>query len=253
MIIDTHTHLDMQYRDPYEVMERAHASGVGFFIIPGTNEKNLKIAVKIAENRDNVKFLVGIHPEDADDYENKIQSLCSVTGHPKCIGIGEVGLDYDHSDVPKIIQKNCFIKFIELACRCNFPIVIHTRNAAEDTIGILSDYAKQLTIILHCFTGDNDILKFGIENRAYFSIGGIATYPKAVNLQSLIGKIPEDRLIFETDSPYLPPIPFRGKRNEPAFIVETIRYVSRLTKISCNQLVKLSTKNALRAFKIHDW
>ncbi len=253
MIIDTHTHLDMECNEPYEVMDRACEAGVGFFIIPGTNEANLKIALKIADNRDNVKFLVGIHPENADDYEDKIKVLYNAVGHPKCVGIGEVGLDYYHSDVPKAVQQRCFIKFIDLAHRVNLPVVIHTRNASDDTTQILSDYAEGLTTILHCFTGDKDILRFGIENRAYFSIGGIVTYPNAMHLQSMIEEIPEDRLIFETDSPYLPPTPFRGRRNEPAFMIETIRYVARLTKMDYNRLIKISTKNALRAFNIRDW
>ncbi|GMT43331.1 MAG: hydrolase TatD [bacterium] len=250
MVIDTHTHLDLEeFDDTDEVIIRARSAGVNRFILPGTTAANLRKAVKIAEIP-GIWYLVGIHPEDADGYKEHFDYLTKMAEHPKCAGIGEIGLDYYHSDIPKSVQKDCFEKFLKIASDLFLPVVIHTRNAAADTLEILSNYKDSLTIIFHCFTGDKKIFEFGVKNGSYFSIGGIVTYPKAGNLQNMVSEIPINRLIFETDAPYLAPVPYRGRRNEPAFIVETIRYVSKLLDIDYSCLVEISTNNAFNAFKI---
>ncbi len=250
MVIDTHTHLDLdEFDDPYEAINRARQAGVNYFILPGTTLPNLKKAIKIAET-DGIWYLVGIHPEDADNYEKDLGYLADKAREAKCAGIGEIGLDYYHSDVPKHIQKACFRQFLEIAKELSLPIVIHTREATKDTLEILSRFTNSLTIIFHCFTGDEKILEFGNKHGNYFSIGGIITYPKAKILQEAVKKIPLSKLLFETDAPFLAPIPYRGRRNEPAFIVETIKYTSRLLNIDYEQLIRISTDNAFRAFNI---
>lgn len=250
MIIDTHTHLDLgEFDDPYEAINRAKHAGVNYFILPGTTLSNLKKAIKIAET-DGIWYLVGVHPEDAYNYEKDLGYFTEKAREAKCAGIGEVGLDYYHSDVPKHIQKACFERFLKIATELSLPVVIHTRDATDDTLEILSRYTDSLKIIFHCFTGDEKILEFGIKYGTYFSIGGIITYPKAEKLQKAAKSIPLSKLLFETDAPYLAPIPYRGRRNEPAFIVETIKYTSRLLNIDYEQLVRISTDNAFRAFNI---
>lgn len=255
MIIDTHCHLDnSKYsKDLEEVIKRAIDSGVKGFLIPAADPDDLPKALKLAESYREIFFSAGTHPYDSEKFD--INYLKEFTSHPKCIAIGECGLDYyrlpeseDEIKEEKKRQKDVFIKHIELAKEVKKPLIVHIREASTDSKEILkSNSAKEIGGVLHCYSADESLLSLA-KDGFYFGIGGVITFKNAKKLINVFDKIPKDRLILETDSPYLTPHPYRGKRNEPSYINYVAQKVADLSDESLESIKELTTKNAKALF-----
>ncbi len=257
MIIDTHIHLDDErYRDDLDdVLERAKQGGVERYIIPGADITTLKRAVALAEQYDSVYFSVGIHPYDKEQYDET--ALEHYINHPKCVAVGECGLDYfrlEGSDEEiaqdKALQKEVFTAQIALAKRYKKPLIVHIRNASHDSKMILLESgAGEVGGVLHCYNADDELLSLADEN-FYFGIGGVITFKNAKKLVNVLPKIPQDKLIIETDGPYLTPHPHRGERNEPLYTTLVRDKMAELLETESDFIEQLTTKNAQKLFNI---
>ena len=235
MIIDTHIHLDdARYRDDLDaVLDRAREGEVKRFIIPGADASTLERAIEIAEKYNDVFFAVGIHPYDMHQFDTL--PFEKYVGHEKCVAIGECGLDYfrlEGSDAQKEAekkeQKRVFIAQIELAKKYKKPLIVHIRDASRDSKEILLKYdAKEVGGVLHCYNADDELLSLANEG-FYFGIGGVLTFKNAKKLVNVLPKIPKEKLIIETDGPYLTPTPHRGERNEPFYTTFVAQKISEL-------------------------
>ncbi len=249
MIIDTHTHLDNEKfsEDVDEVIKRAKEAGVKEFIIPAADPKDLPRAVRLSEQYDEIFFAVGVHPTEIDKYEDKI--LLDFITHPKCVAVGEIGLDYhwvkEESDRKK--QKEFFIRQINIAKEYNKPIIIHVREATQDSYDIIKSF-ENIKGVFHCFNASEQLLEFS-EN-FYYGIGGVITFKNAKKLINVFPKIPKNRVIIETDAPYLTPHPFRGQRNEPFYTTIVRDKISELWGVDKKEVENITTKNAKRLFGI---
>lgn len=257
MIIDTHVHLDDErYKDDLnEVLNKARDGGVERFIIPGADPKNLKRAVEIAENNSDVYFAVGVHPYDMDSFEESY--LEKFINHKKCVAVGECGLDYfrlegsdEEKEKEKSRQKEIFITQIELAKKYKKPLIVHIRDASRDSKELLLKYnAKEVGGVLHCYNADEELLSLANDG-FYFGIGGVVTFKNAKKLLHVLPKIPLDKILIETDAPYLTPTPHRGERNEPIYTIFIMKKISEFLEISEENIKKITTKNALLLFNI---
>jgi len=256
MIIDTHCHLDDErYNNDIEVvLENAKKSGVEKFIIPGADPKTLQRAVSLAESYENIYFAVGVHPYDAANYDKSY--LETYVNHPKCVAIGECGLDYfrlpdteEEIAKEKAMQKEVFIDQILWAKEMKKPLIVHVRESSADCLALLEEYAGEEGGVLHCYNADESLLKLAKKN-FYYGIGGVLTFKNARKLINVYPKIPEDKLLIETDAPYLTPHPHRGERNEPRYTTFVVDKMSELSDYSSSEIAELSTKNAQRLFRI---
>jgi TatD DNase family protein len=257
MIIDTHIHLDdKRYEEDLdEVLNRAKDGGVKRFIIPGADPSTLDRAVKIAETYDDVYFAVGIHPYDINSFDEL--DFEKYVHHEKCVAIGECGLDYfrlegsdKEKEDEKRKQKEVFIAQIELAKKYKKPLIVHIRDASRDSKEILLKHnSKEVGGVLHCFNADEELLSLANEG-FYFGIGGVLTFKNAKKLVNVLPKIPEEKLVIETDGPYLTPTPHRGKRNEPLYTNLVAQKMSELLDVSLEKIKNNTTKNAMELFHI---
>ncbi len=256
MIVDTHCHLDdARYNDDLdEILENAKQQGVEKFIIPGADPKSLERAVEIAEQYDSVYFAVGVHPYDAQNYDRNY--LEKFVKHPKCVAIGECGLDYyrlpenqDDIDIEKKLQKEVFIDQILWAKKLKKPLIVHIRESSADCLELLEKYAGEEGGVLHCYNADESLLKLADRN-FYYGIGGVLTFKNARKLINVYPKIPQDRLLIETDAPYLTPHPHRGERNEPSFTTFVADKMSELSFVSRLEMEQITTQNSTKLFGI---
>jgi TatD DNase family protein len=253
VLIDTHCHLDddNSQGDPDALIERARAGGVSAFVAIGVGgPAALRQTVALARRRPDVVCTVGVHPHDAatldDDFFGEV-SETAVEG--KVVGIGEIGLDYHYDHSPRDVQASVFRRFIALARRVNKPIVVHTRSAPSDTLSILeSEGARDVGGVIHCFSEDREFAGRALDLDFDVSFSGIVTFKNATSVQEVARYAPADRILVETDSPYLAPVPKRGKRNEPAFVVHTLARVAELRGIDVESLRRITTENARRRF-----
>jgi len=251
MIIDTHTHLDNEkyINDIDEVIKNSKEKGVEKFIIPAASPKDLPRAVKLAEKYDDVYFAVGVHPVDIVYFEYKY--LTEFINHPKCVAVGEIGLDYYHNKDSKDYQIEFFQEQLDIAIEYNKPVIIHIRDASNDSLNILEQYVKNypnLKGVLHCYNADEQLLK--LQNNFYYGIGGVITFKNGKKLTNVFPKIPKNRVLIETDSPYLTPHPYRGKRNEPAYTTLIRDTIADLWNTTPQEVENITTKNAKELFKI---
>ena len=254
MIIDTHCHLDdTRYKDDInEVIERAKSEGIERFIIPGADPKTLKRAITLSETYSEVYFAVGVHPYDAKNYNKSF--LETFVSHPKCVAIGECGLDYfrlPESEVEieaeKALQKDVFIDQIKWAKALKLPLIVHIRDSSEDSLALLEEYAGEEGGVLHCYNANEVLLKLSSKN-FYYGIGGVLTFKNAKKLINVYPKIPENRLLLETDAPYLTPHPHRGKRNEPSYTRYIAKKIEEISSLEESSVAKITTLNAKRLF-----
>lgn len=254
MIIDTHCHLDDERynEDISEVIERAKAEGVERFIIPGADPKTLNRAVELSERYEEIYFSVGVHPYDAQSYDRAF--LEQFITHPKCVAIGECGLDYfrlpqtdEAIEIEKKLQKEVFVDQILWAKALKLPLIVHVRESSADCLALLNEHAGEQGGVLHCYNADESLLKLSNKN-FYYGIGGVLTFKNARKLVNVYPKIPQDKLIIETDAPYLTPHPHRGKRNEPAYCDLVASKMVELSQLQKNELVSRTTSNAKRLF-----
>ncbi len=249
MIIDTHTHLDNKkfIEDVEEVIKRAKEAGVEKFIIPAADPADLPRALELADKYDDIYFAVGFHPVDIDKYDEKL--ITCFINHPKCVAVGEIGLDYHWVKEPEKRQKQIelFHRQIELAKEYDKPIIVHIRDATEDSVKVIESH-PDIKGVFHCYNAAEQLLKF--SDRFYYGIGGVITFKNAKKLINVFPKIPKDRVIIETDAPYLTPHPYRGKRNEPAYTTLVRDKIAELWGISPEKVEEITTKNAKRLFNI---
>ncbi|HEY4360489.1 MAG TPA: TatD family hydrolase [Bryobacteraceae bacterium] len=253
MLIDSHCHLDNPQFDPDReaVIDRALSAGVTRMLAIGTGEgpPDLEAAVRLADRYECFHATVGIHPHDASKSTSAIlQQLESLLQHPKVVAVGEIGLDYHYDHSPREVQRDVFLAQLQIAKDAGKPIVIHTREAWEDTLALLEQHWKPTGLpgIMHCFSGTPAEAARCVDLGFYLSFGGIVTFPKALDLQQAAREAPADRILLETDAPYLAPVPNRGKRNEPAFMVETAKKLAHLRGVAVEEIAALTTENFTR-------
>jgi len=250
MIFDTHVHLNDKTfaKDLDEVIKRAIDSGVNKMIVVGYDVPTSGRAVEISKKYNGKIYAsCAIHPHDAEDFDKEFKNIEEISKEKEIVAIGETGLDFYRNLSPKEKQIESFKWHIELSLKRNLPLILHVRNAFPDVFQILNNY-KNLKGIFHCFSGGVNEAKKGIEMGFYISFSGSLTYGSR-KLEDSLKILPEDRILFETDAPYLTPRPLRG-RNEPSYIVYTIKHASRVLNIEFERLCEISYKNGLRVFKI---
>ncbi len=253
VLIDTHCHLDMEIFDGdiKEVVKRANEANIKYIVNVGSDrEGNIK-GLTLSSEYPQVYSAVGIHPHEAKTLD--VSLLKEIKGwiqQPKIIAVGEIGLDYHYLNSPKGVQIEVFRRQIALAKEFNLPIIVHSREAKNDTLRILREEGTDTPGVLHCFSGDIDMAEKAMELGFYISIAGPVTFKKAKKLREIAKIIPDEFLLIETDAPYLSPVPMRGKRNEPSFLRHTALAVSEIRGISISDLARITTLNAMRLFKI---
>lgn len=255
-LADSHCHLDDKQfdSDRAEVIERACNTGVKYMLAIGTGEgpPDLEAAIRLAESYSSIYATVGIHPNDAAKAgPSTFSDLERLLLHPKVKAMGEIGLDY-HWDVPKDTQLPVFREQLAIAAAARLPIVIHTRDAWDDTMAELKTIwaPTGLPCLLHCFTGNAEQAQECLDLGFYLAFGGVTTFPKSQEIREAARITPLDRLLLETDSPYLAPSPHRGKRNEPAYVAHTAMVIAEVRGISPEELAAKTTKNFERFFQI---
>ena len=254
MFIDTHVHLnaDQYEEDVEEVIERAREAGVTKMVVVGFDRKTITKAMELVEQYPFLYAVVGWHPVDAIDCtEEDLAWIESLAEHPKVVAIGEMGLDYHWDKSPKDIQQQLFRKQIQLAKRVKLPIVIHNRDATADVVRILEEEdAKEVGGIMHAFGGSVETAQQCIDMNFYISLGGTVTFKNAKAPKKIAAEIPLEKLLVETDAPYLTPHPYRGKRNEPFYVTLVAEEIARIKEISVEEVASVTTKNALNLFQI---
>ncbi len=256
-LVDSHCHLDdEQFKDDREaVIERARETGLKYMLSIGTGDgpPDLEAAVRLADKYPFVFATAGIHPNDAPKAEAKtFDDLERLLNHPRVVGLGEIGLDY-HWGVPKETQMPVFIRQLELAAKSKLPVIIHTRDAWADTMEVLRTHwaSTGLPCVMHCFTGNETQARECLDAGFYLAFGGVTTFPKASAIREAARIVPPERLLLETDSPYLAPVPHRGKRNEPAFIAHTAQVIADVRGVTVEELAAQTTANFERIFQLH--
>lgn len=254
MLIDTHCHLDFadfdQERD--ELVSRAHDVGVRQMVTISTHVRKLDRLLALTERYPSVFCSVGTHPNNAaDELDVTADDLVKLAeSHEKIVAIGEAGLDYFYDTQKPEDQKTGFRRHIEAARRTQLPLVIHSRSADDDMAAILREESGKgaFPFILHCFSSGADLARTGVELGGYVSFSGILTFPKSEELREIAKTVPHDRLLVETDAPYLAPKPWRGKRNEPAYVVNTAEVLAETVGIGVDEMARITTENAFRIF-----
>jgi TatD DNase family protein len=249
---DTHCHLDSEHNPdgPDGVLERARAAGVSGFLCVGVGGlSQAEQALAVAERHPDVFASAGVHPHDAA--RDTALDFSALWAHPRLLAVGEVGLDYHYDHSPRATQAEVFRRYIALARQLHKPLIIHTRSAAEDTLQILeSEGARDCGGVIHCFSEDRAFATRALDLGFYLSFSGIVTFKSAKAIQEVASFAPSDRVLVETDSPYLAPVPLRGKRCEPAFVVHTGKFVAGLRGVDEAHLAALTTDNARRCFRV---
>jgi len=248
--VDSHCHLDDRQFDPdrEQAIERARAAGVETLLAIGTGDgpPHLEAAIRLAEQYPFVYATVGVHPHDAAKADpDTFVRLRDLMSHPKVVAVGEIGLDYHYDFSPRDVQRSVFARQLELAAAAGKPVAIHTREAWDDTLSLLRDRWNGPGI-MHCFTGGVAEAEDSLALGFHLSFGGVLTFPKAEANREAARIVPEDRLLLETDCPYLAPVPRRGKRNEPAFPVETARRLAEVRGVSIDHIARVTTANFAR-------
>ncbi|MFO1122408.1 MAG: TatD family hydrolase [Hyphomicrobiales bacterium] len=252
-VVDSHCHLDfemLQSQLPF-VLERAAAAGVGLMVSISSRVRSFDNLRRIAEQNPTVFCTVGTHPHNAhEELDVTVADLVALAAHPKVVGIGEAGLDYHYQFSSREAQEQGFRLQIAAARATGLPIVIHSREAEDDTIRILTDEMGKgaFTPLLHCFTSKRNLADAAIAMGGYVSFSGILTYKTAEDLRATAAALPLDRLLVETDSPYLAPVPFRGKQNEPAFVVKTLETLAQVKGVSADDMARITSDNFFRLF-----
>ena len=256
MLVDSHCHLDRLDLGPFGgriegVLDAARQQDVGHFLCVSINLEDYPAMLDIVEAHEQVSASVGLHPNEQDGHDPDIDELLEYAQHPRIIAIGETGLDYFRSEGDLEWQRDRFCRHIAAARRCGKPLIIHSRDAKEDTLRILAEEsASEVGGVMHCFTGDWDMAQRAMEMNFYISFSGIVTFKSAQVLQEVAGKIPADRMLVETDCPYLAPVPHRGKPNQPAFVRHVAEFIAELRGETYEQIAAVTTDNFRTLFKV---
>jgi TatD DNase family protein len=252
MLIDSHAHLEMRDfdHDRSEVIERALVAGVEYIITVGTNPELSQKAISLAAQFDNVFATVGIHPHDAAAADDKmLERMKELAGQPKVVAYGEIGLDYFRNISPPQKQVEIFSQQMEIARELNLPIIIHDRDAHEQVLRMVEESGIRRGVF-HCFSGDAEMAKKCLNLGFYISIPGTVTFDKAKKITDVVNNIPLEYLLLETDCPYLTPVPYRGKRNEPSFIIHTAKKVAQIKSLPWQEVASAAAANTKKLFGI---
>lgn len=256
VLFDTHMHVNVeQFKDDKEeVIQRAFDAGVNDMVVVGFDRETIPLAIEIAEQYETIYAAVGWHPVDAIDMtESDLAWIKELSKHPKVVAIGEMGLDYHWDKSPKEVQDEVFRKQIRLAKDVEMPIIIHNREATEDIIKVLQEEdAEEVGGIMHCYNDDVRYVQACLDMNFYISLGGTVTFKNAPLPKEVAVQVPIDRLLVETDSPFLAPHPHRGKRNEPSYVKLVADKVAELRGLSVEELCQKTTENAFRVFRLQN-
>lgn len=254
MLIDSHAHLEMPEfkRDLEAVIQRAQDSGVGYIFTVGTEKRDWKRTLEIANSHPSIYVILGVHPHNAKEIDDKtypiLRELCR---DRKVKGYGEIGLDFFRNLSPRDVQLKRFREQVGLAKELQLPIVVHDREAHQETLEILkTEKAEECGGIIHCFSGDYEMAKECIDMGFFISIPGSITFKNAERFREIVKRLPLESLLVETDAPFITPEPFRGKRNEPSYVKYTAQKVAEIKKISFEKVAEVTTENALQIFKL---
>jgi TatD DNase family protein len=255
MLVDSHCHLDYPAlaKDREGVLTRARAAGVVRMVNIGTTRRDFDQVRATAEKYDDVYCSIGVHPHHAaDEGENlATDDLLKLAAHPKVVGIGETGLDYYYNHAPVDAQQDSFRRHIHAGIAAGLPIIVHSREAEDDTVRILREegaQGKKPTGVMHCFSSRRPLAEGALELGFYISLSGILTFKKSEELRSIVRDVPLDRLLVETDSPFLAPEPFRGKVCEPAYVANTARVLAEVKGVAPEEIARQTTENFFRLF-----
>lgn len=252
-LIDTHAHLNHEDLEPEaeEILERAHRAGVEKIVVVGYDVPSSERAVALAQKHHGLHAVVGLHPyEAAKAGDADLARIRALAREPHVVGVGEIGLDY-HGDefAPKVMQESLLRSQLAIAQELSLPVVIHQRDSGLDILAPLQEF-QDVPKVFHCFAGDGELLRGGLAAGAYISFAGPLTFRRNDDLRKLCQDVPLDRLLVETDSPYLAPVPYRGKRNEPAYVAETLRALAQARKADVEALAEATSRNAARIFRL---
>ena len=254
MLIDTHTHIDMDnYKDRFdEVLATAKDYGVSKVVIPGVAPSGFKRIAELCNKYENVYGAVGVHPEDLDSYNEEAENLiCEYLKQKKIVAVGEIGLDYywDKSQIER--QKEIFEKQILIAKQAGKPVLVHDREAHLDTFEILKKTkANDVGVVMHCFSGSPEFAMVCVREGFYIALGGVVTFKNAKKVKEVAKIVPLDRLLLETDAPYMTPVPYRGKENQPAYVKFVAQEIANLRGISFEDVAQITTENAKKLLAI---
>lgn len=251
MLVDSHCHLNFPEfeQDLSKVLTNARAHNIEYMLTVNTRLSESLDIQRIAEANPNIFCSVGVHPHDSKEYnsETLLEQLKIHAKHPKVVAFGETGLDYYYNKSDALAQINCFNMHLNMGEELKLPVIIHTRNADEDTLACL-DAHPNTQGVFHCFSGSSEFAKKGLERNLYISFSGIITFKNATELRETVKFVPLDRILVETDSPFLAPVPHRGKRNEPAFTSFVAKMIAELKGISFDKVCETTTKNFFNLF-----
>ena len=242
-LIDTHAHLDM--------LSELDISGVGKVIVPAVEVATLDKVVDLSKYQ-NVYSMVGIYPSEAKTYNKQVEKkmIKLIQQNPKIVAIGEIGLDYYWDKTFVDLQKDVFIKQINLANKLNLPIVVHDREAHKDCYDIVKEYNNSSKVLFHCFSGSVEFMRECVKQDWYIALGGVVTFKNAIKMKEVAKEVPLNKLVLETDAPYLTPVPFRGKENKPAYVKYVAEEIAKLRGISIDEIIDITTRNAEEFFNI---
>lgn len=250
-LIDTHAHIDMLEAPIEETLKLMKDYGVKKAVIPSVEVATMDKVISTAEADENLYAMIGIYPSEAKTYTQEVEArMAELAKNHKVKAVGEIGLDYywDKSFVD--LQKEVYVKQILLANKLNLPIVIHDRDAHKDAYDLLLEYNKNSKALFHCFSGSVEFMRECVKKGWYIALGGVVTFKNAVKMKDVAREIPLDKLVLETDSPYLTPVPFRGKPNTPAYVRYVAEEIANLRQMPLNELIDITTNNAERFFEI---
>ncbi|WP_319531822.1 TatD family hydrolase [uncultured Cohaesibacter sp.] len=253
MLVDSHCHLDFpDFKDELgDVIRRAELAGIGHMVTICTRIRKFDQVKAIAEAHDNIFCSVGTHPHNAhEELDFSAEDIAKLAEHPKCVAIGEAGLDYFYDNAPREAQAEGLRTHIKAARITGLPLVIHSRDADEDMIAILSEGMEEgaYPALLHCFSSGRELAMRAVEMGLYVSLSGILTFKRSQDIRDIVKDVPLDRLLVETDAPYLAPMPYRGKRNEPAYVAHTAQVLADVKNVSLEQITDITTENFFRLF-----
>lgn len=254
MLVDSHCHLDFpDYAEDLDAtVERARAAGLVRMVTICTHLSRFDQVRRIAERYDDVLCSLGVHPHNAGEElaEATTERLVALSRHPKVIGLGETGLDYFYDRSPRDAQQESFRRHIRACLETGLPLIVHTRDADEDTMRIIREEASGTALkgLLHCFSSGRQLAEQAVEFGLYLSLSGIVTFKKSEDLRGIVADVPLDRILVETDAPFLAPLPYRGKRNEPSYVAHTAAVVASVKGVGADELARRTTDNFFRLF-----